>query len=419
MAHAHERGIVHRDLKPENVIVREDGVVKVLDFGVARVARAGSERARGTLTSLGALVGTPAYMAPEHARGHAIDGRADQFAWGVLAFELLTGAMPWQRAVGPVGVLAAILCDEPDPFPEDAAIPPAVEAVVQRALSKSREERFPSMTDVADALAPYAAPSASSKTLPDLPSAAALLADPTSEATPPALTPTPSSIPARVPVLEQTLPSGVSPSAFAVRRHDPRRFRAPDFSAEVDLEAHLRLLPRRATIKGMLPLSLVEQGTRVVPAAELFARAGVAPCRYHAFRDYPAADEMRLACAVAAIVHAGVPRGEGLRRVGWSAFDALLQSRLGQITFGVFAGDVERLLTHSRRAHELVHSFGEFSGEKVAPGVHLCRMSGFPVFLETVQVGGLEAALRHAGARGHVRVHTEGLAYATYEITLL
>ncbi len=107
---AHALGLVHRDIKPENVMVRDDGLVKVLDFGIARRAitkeeaaaagpldRAALEKlaiSHGTLTAEGVVVGTPMYMAPEQMRGEALDGRTDQFAWGVLAHEVLTRQAP-------------------------------------------------------------------------------------------------------------------------------------------------------------------------------------------------------------------------------------------------------------------------------------------------------------------------------------
>ncbi|MEM6671648.1 MAG: bifunctional serine/threonine-protein kinase/formylglycine-generating enzyme family protein [Planctomycetota bacterium] len=90
--HVHDQGVVHRDLKPENVLVREDGTVRVVDFGVARVRDDDAEHL--TLTATGQVVGTLAYMAPEQARGGVVDERADQFALGAMLYELLTGELP-------------------------------------------------------------------------------------------------------------------------------------------------------------------------------------------------------------------------------------------------------------------------------------------------------------------------------------
>ena len=116
LAGAHKRGLIHRDIKPENVMVREDGVVKVLDFGIARRA-GGTVDPRGptqtpalpTLTVEGVKLGTPMYMAPEQIRGDALDGRADQFAWGVLAYELLAGRLPWRGGHDALAVMASVL----------------------------------------------------------------------------------------------------------------------------------------------------------------------------------------------------------------------------------------------------------------------------------------------------------------------
>ncbi len=160
LAGAHKRGLVHRDIKPENVMVREDGVVKVLDFGIAR-RQVGRVDPHGkteapplpTLTIDGVKLGTPFYMAPEQIRGDALDGRTDQFAWGVLAYELLTGSLPWRGSGDAMATMASVLTDRVDGAPlDEAAVPRAVQAVVLRALEKRPEARFASMEDVAQAL---------------------------------------------------------------------------------------------------------------------------------------------------------------------------------------------------------------------------------------------------------------------------
>ncbi|HTQ43098.1 MAG TPA: serine/threonine-protein kinase [Polyangiaceae bacterium] len=163
LAAAHRRGLVHRDIKPGNVMVREDGVVKVLDFGIARRVRAGeveaaSKRidalrispAASTQTADGVVLGTPLYMAPEQMRGESIDARADQFSWGVLAYELLAGRNPW---LDEPHVAIAILTTDPKPLktlvPE---LPVVVTETVTKALSKRAADRFDSMDDVVAAL---------------------------------------------------------------------------------------------------------------------------------------------------------------------------------------------------------------------------------------------------------------------------
>ncbi|MDC0740191.1 serine/threonine-protein kinase [Polyangium mundeleinium] len=154
---AHQAGLVHRDVKPENVVVRGDGAVKVLDFGIARkLARTSADPlgptadgALATMTAEGALVGTPAYMAPEQLRGEEIDARADQFAWGVLAYELLAGKIPFRSDKGAVSLMASILSDEPPPI---TTVPDGVWQILARALAKEPEARFASMDEVAQNL---------------------------------------------------------------------------------------------------------------------------------------------------------------------------------------------------------------------------------------------------------------------------
>jgi serine/threonine-protein kinase len=155
LAAAHRAGLVHRDVKPDNVIVGDDGVVKLLDFGVARRlprsdgAPPGSHEA--SITIDGAIVGTPAYMPPEQLRGERVDGRADQFSWGVTAYELIAGKKPWTALSAPA-LIAGIIGREPDWLTAPGLSRPVAETVM-RALAKSADERFASMDALLEALA--------------------------------------------------------------------------------------------------------------------------------------------------------------------------------------------------------------------------------------------------------------------------
>lgn len=156
---AHRAGLVHRDVKPENVMVRDDGVVKVLDFGIARrtlAADTDDQRAIDTVTGQGSIAGTPVYMAPEQIKGEPVDARSDQFAFGVLAYELLCGERPWPSSGDILSVVAKILTE---PAPLDrlrTRAPSALVEVIGRCLEKDPRARFASMQLVADALEPFA-----------------------------------------------------------------------------------------------------------------------------------------------------------------------------------------------------------------------------------------------------------------------
>ena len=134
---AHKAGLVHRDVKPTNVMISEEGVVKVLDFGLAKPLEAASFH-----TDVGLVVGTPRYMSPELFTGMRADARSDQYAFGVTAYELLSGAYPGS-ANGPVPAALDSLVPE---------IGPVVARIVARTLARSAEARFETMNDVASAL---------------------------------------------------------------------------------------------------------------------------------------------------------------------------------------------------------------------------------------------------------------------------
>jgi Tol biopolymer transport system component len=162
LAKAHDAGIVHRDLKPENLMVSHDGFGKILDFGLARLVaepdlRGDAHPPATTITTQGTnpgtTMGTVGYMSPEQASGSVADHRSDQFSFGLVLYEMLTGRRAFRRATS-VETLSAIIRDEPPPLREiNPAIPVPVQWVVERCLAKNPSDRYAATRDLARDLA--------------------------------------------------------------------------------------------------------------------------------------------------------------------------------------------------------------------------------------------------------------------------
>src|SRR5437868_3534992 len=159
LAAAHETGIVHRDIKPENIMLRPDGYVKVLDFGIAKLAEqevpvtlAEEEAVLLVETHLGSIMGTVRYMSPEQARGAQVDKRTDIWSLGVVLYEMVTGHAPFAGDT-PGETMSSILEKEPPPLTSYVAqIPAELQQIITKTLRKEREERYQSAHELLEAL---------------------------------------------------------------------------------------------------------------------------------------------------------------------------------------------------------------------------------------------------------------------------
>ena len=144
---AHAHGVIHRDVKPANIMIMPDGLVKIMDFGIAK--------AGGGLTSAGQVLGTPNYMSPEQVKGRTLDGRSDLFSFGVMLYEMVTGEKPF-TGQNVTTIIYKIVNENPiAPRELDVTIHPGLSAVIAKSLSKSPDERYQKGADLVKDLANY------------------------------------------------------------------------------------------------------------------------------------------------------------------------------------------------------------------------------------------------------------------------
>ncbi len=150
LQHSHERGIIHRDIKPSNVLLTEGQQAKINDFGIARIENS-------SLTQIGTVMGTPAYMAPEQFMGQTVDLRTDIYSSGVLLYQLLTGERPFDGSMTSI-MHKALNVVPPKPSDLSVLCPAALDAVVSKAMAKRREDRYASASEFAAAIRAASAP---------------------------------------------------------------------------------------------------------------------------------------------------------------------------------------------------------------------------------------------------------------------
>ncbi len=192
LGHAHQRGVVHRDVKPANIMFDHDGRVMLTDFGISKALQAATG-----FTATGMIIGTPHYMAPEQAKGHPVDGRADQYSLGVVGYRMITAELPFSGDSVHTILYKQIFEEPPLASTKNAAAPPFLATAVSRAMSKDPDLRFATMEDFATAVWPEQPVAAPAKGRKAARPRARVTADSPTEITGPAAPTTPLPAPKR------------------------------------------------------------------------------------------------------------------------------------------------------------------------------------------------------------------------------
>lgn len=183
------------------------------------------------------------------------------------------------------------------------------------------------------------------------------------------------------------------------------------------LEEHLRLLPAGATCKGLFFRGTLERVRLAVPRFEASAAAGIEERRYIPFFDYPYADYLKLNLVCARAIFPAVSTAEGLRRLGATAYDSLLESQVGRVLLGAFGRDFERVVMAGGRGYAVSLSFGKVDVERVTARHVRYRFHDTPAFLDTFQVGVVDGGMRACGVTGEIRVTSKDPGNALFDIT--
>jgi uncharacterized protein (TIGR02265 family) len=409
---AHEASIIHRDIKPENIMVRDDGVVKVLDFGIAR------RMARSTAVTLqqagagsnfppalegdvaahttGNLRGTPSYMAPEQIGGLVLDGRADQFAWGVTAYEVLTGVTPWSAERGALGYVASLMTETPkSPRVHAPELPALVEQVLLRTLEKSPDRRYRRMSDIIQLLAPLTSRSSSPHSLmPGVTSSRPRVAE------------------GPAPRIENR------GSDSAPISKGPRTFDSQDsLDFDVDAEQRFGHFPKGFTLKGMFFARLLTHSERALPEVRSKLVEPPRGDRYLPFHDYPQVDYSRLAYAIATRLHRGSSAPEAMRLVARQDFATFAASAVGRVSLALM-GNAERAILKLPSAYAAVMKGGTVTASTTGKDEFEVVFRDFYGWVDCYPMGTLEGLVKHFGRSCSIVAELESGIHARYRISL-